>query len=252
VAVDSGNARRRSFTIGELRLVVLETTPQEGVVQITPPTIVEIKEGNVIAPGYSWMIDRIREAIRNVHDALQEFLKEYSRSSFESFLSNIGNKSKNQDPLLDAPHKTGIYFIFLREEMDFLSGKPFYIGYAKNFNERMHDLFPDENGKYQHGLSVRMLVDVLKRSTSPPGGWQPVFDSCDDYTTFLKNNCDFWFSTTGEANDQQALATASMLKKMLDLLLEPCMVWNRTTATVCEHRMQDFRERTRAAFYTTP
>ncbi|HME55135.1 MAG TPA: CDC48 family AAA ATPase [Candidatus Lokiarchaeia archaeon] len=40
-----GGRRKKSYTLGELRLVVLETTPEEGIVQITPATNVEIKEG---------------------------------------------------------------------------------------------------------------------------------------------------------------------------------------------------------------
>ncbi len=39
-----GNSWKRADTVGELRLVVLETTPEKGIVQITQDTTVEIKE----------------------------------------------------------------------------------------------------------------------------------------------------------------------------------------------------------------
>ncbi|HME51392.1 MAG TPA: CDC48 family AAA ATPase [Candidatus Lokiarchaeia archaeon] len=68
-----GGRRKRSYTLGELRLVVLETTPEEGIVQITQATNVEIKEGAVNVKkgainyddigGLSDVIVRVREMV---------------------------------------------------------------------------------------------------------------------------------------------------------------------------------------------
>ncbi|MEX2726670.1 MAG: CDC48 family AAA ATPase [Candidatus Sigynarchaeum springense] len=44
---DFGGRRKRTYTLGELRLVVIETQPEEGIVQITPNTNVEVREGTV-------------------------------------------------------------------------------------------------------------------------------------------------------------------------------------------------------------
>ncbi|NMC08274.1 MAG: CDC48 family AAA ATPase, partial [Candidatus Lokiarchaeota archaeon] len=44
---DFGGRRKRTYTLGELRLVVMETQPEEGIVQITPNTNVEVREGAV-------------------------------------------------------------------------------------------------------------------------------------------------------------------------------------------------------------
>jgi len=46
----NGIKRKRSFTLGEFRLVVLETTPEECIVQITPATKIEINETKIV-PG---------------------------------------------------------------------------------------------------------------------------------------------------------------------------------------------------------
>ncbi|MBN2150932.1 MAG: CDC48 family AAA ATPase [Candidatus Lokiarchaeota archaeon] len=44
---DFGGRRKRTYTLGELRLVVIETQPEDGIVQITPNTNVEVREGTV-------------------------------------------------------------------------------------------------------------------------------------------------------------------------------------------------------------
>nr|MDO8115301.1 CDC48 family AAA ATPase [Candidatus Sigynarchaeota archaeon] len=68
-----GDRRKRSYTLGELRLVVIETSPEEGIVQITPATNVEVKEGVVNVKkgainyddigGLSDVIVRVREMV---------------------------------------------------------------------------------------------------------------------------------------------------------------------------------------------
>ncbi len=45
----SGVPRKRSYTIGELRLVIIETQPEECIVKITPTTNVEVREGAALA-----------------------------------------------------------------------------------------------------------------------------------------------------------------------------------------------------------
>ncbi len=67
-----GGRRRRSYTLGELRLVVLESVP-DGIVQITPSTNLEVQEGVVSVKkgtinyddigGLSDVIVRIREMV---------------------------------------------------------------------------------------------------------------------------------------------------------------------------------------------